>query len=330
MQIDTYLKKYQPIIYQTFVNSLQKGALSHAYLLSGQPGTPLFETAKYLAKSIICDSPSPLACNNCVTCLRIDDNNYPDFIVYDGASQTIKKDEVTSIETQFDKTPFESKGVMIYILNLVENMTPEAVNSMLKFLEEPGSHIYAFLTTNNESSVLPTIISRCQLMRLKLLDRELIIKESIEKGIQQEDAELLSYFYNDSDLIINFLKDKEEKDSYQEAKEGFLSLLEALEKDNRDEAVYICETNIIPQMKSKEATRLFLDILIQAFEDMISIKHGKNPILKSQHTALSHLAEKMQNAENVLLEILKCRNLVNLNANNSLLIDHLIFQIIKE
>jgi len=330
MQIGDYLKKYQPIIYQTFVNSLERDTLSHAYLLSGQPGTPLFESAKYLAKTIMCDSPSPLACNNCITCLRIDDNNYPDFIVYDGSSRTIKKEEVVSIETQFDKTAFESKGIMIYILHLVENMTPVAVNSILKFLEEPGNHIYAFLTTNNESGVLPTIISRCQVMRLKLVDRGSIIKETIDKGISQDDAELLSYFYNDSDLIIQFLSDKNEESSYQNAKNGFVSLLEVLEKDKGTEAVYICETNIIPQMKSKESTRLFLDILIQAFEDMISIKHDKEPILKSYNSALSYLAEKMQNIENVLQEILKCRNLINLNVNTSLLIDHLIFQIIKE
>ena len=80
MQIGRYIKEYQPVIYQTFTNSLKKHTLSHAYLLVGNPGTPLFEVAKYLAKSILCDDPSPLACDNCITCLRIDSSNYPDFI----------------------------------------------------------------------------------------------------------------------------------------------------------------------------------------------------------------------------------------------------------
>ena len=52
MQIGKYLKEHQPVIYQTFVNSLENETLSHAYLLVGNPGTPLLETAKYLAKTI--------------------------------------------------------------------------------------------------------------------------------------------------------------------------------------------------------------------------------------------------------------------------------------
>ena len=59
----------------------------------------------------------------------------------------------------FDKTALEDKGIMIYVLNLVETMTPIAVNSLLKFLEEPGNNIYAFLTTENESYPLIQNIS---------------------------------------------------------------------------------------------------------------------------------------------------------------------------
>ena len=102
MQIEEYLRTYQPVIYKTFVNSFNNKSLSHAYLLVGNPGTPLLEVAKYLAKSIICDDLSPFACNSCITCLRVDDNNYPDFIVFDGAESTIKKDDIIQIENQFE------------------------------------------------------------------------------------------------------------------------------------------------------------------------------------------------------------------------------------
>lgn len=330
MQIEEYLKKYQPIIYQTFVNSLQSQHLSHAYLIAGQPGTPLLETAKYLAKSIICDNPSPLACNNCISCLRVDDGNYPDFIIYDGSKHTIKKEEVEAIEAQFDKTAFESKGVMIYILHLVENMTPVAVNSILKFLEEPGNKIYAFLTTNNESNVLPTITSRCQIMHLKLIDRKQVIKEATAKEVSEEDAELLSYFYNDADFIIDALKNKDVAKEFEEAKNGFVQLIDALGNKNSSESIYTCETNITPIIKTKESARFFLDILIQAFEDLVSIKHGKEPILKSYNSKLTILAKNLSNVENSLLEILRCRNLINTNVNISLLLDHLMLDITKE
>ena len=330
MQVGKYLENKQPIIYRTFVRSLNNGHLSHAYLISGNPGTPLLEVAKYLAKSILCDSPDPLACNNCITCLRIDDNNYPDFIVLDGSKKTIKKDEVGSIETQFEKTAFESKGKMIYIIHLVENMGAEAINSILKFLEEPGSEIYAFLTTNNENNVLPTIISRCQVLRLKLVNRLEVIEDAKELNVPDEDAELLSYFYNDGELIFDVLDNKEEKENYEDAKNAFKDFLEALGEEDKREAIYFAQKTIIPLVKTKESARFFLDMLVEAFEDMLNIQQGKSPILKSYATILQDLSSKLSNIDESLIEILKDRNLINLNVNTSLLMDHLVLSIIKE
>ena len=228
MQVENYLKKYQPVIYQTFQKALQERRLSHAYLLVGNPGTPLLETAKYLAKSLICDDPSPFACNNCITCLRVDDDNYPDFIVFDGSKESIKKGAVATIEGQFEKTAFETKGIKIYILHLVENMTEEAINAILKFLEEPKDNVYAFLTTNNENSVLQTIISRCQTMHLKLIDRKQVINEAIDLGIGQSNAELLSYFYNNSELIYDVMNNDEENKTFLLCKQALDQLLLAL------------------------------------------------------------------------------------------------------
>ena len=330
MQVAKYLETKQPIIYRTFVRSLQNHHLSHAYLISGNPGTPLLQVAKYLAKSILCDNPDPLACNNCITCLRVDDENYPDFIVLDGSAKTIKKEEVGNIEEQFEKTAFESKGIMIYIIHLVENMGVEAINSILKFLEEPGSEIYAFLTTNNENNVLPTIISRCQLLRLKLVNRKEVIEDAISLNVPKEDAELLSYFYNDGELIYDIVNDKEKADDYKDGKDAFIDFLEALRKDDKREAIYYAQTSIIPLVKTKESARFFLDMLSQGFEDILNIQQGKSPILESYATILKELSDKLQHVDESLIEILKDRNLINLNVNTSLLMDHLVFSIIEE
>ena len=178
MQIEKYLENNQPVIYKTFVNSLSTGKLSHAYLLSGSIGMPLKETAIYLAKSILCDDRKPLACNSCITCCRVDEGNYPDLMIFDGENSKIKKGDIEKITSNFDKTALEEKGIMIYILHLVETMTPIAVNSLLKFLEEPGKNIFAFLTTENETKVLPTIISRTQVLKFREIDRQKIIKEA--------------------------------------------------------------------------------------------------------------------------------------------------------
>lgn len=330
MQIDKYLKNKQPIIYQTFTNSLKNKTLSHAYLIVGNPGTPLLETAKFLAKTILCDDPSPLACSNCITCLRIESDNYPDVITLDGAKGTIKKEDVLNIESRFEKTAFETKGIMIYIINLVENMTLEAVNSILKFIEEPEGEVYAFLTTNNINNVLPTIVSRCQTLNLKSINRQEIIDEATSLSINQEDAELLSYFYNDSELIYDLLNNEDEKENYLISKKALISLLEAINNGNSKDGIYFAQKEIAPMIKTKEQMRFFVDMLSEVYEDLLSLKCNKEIYLKSYGTMLSSLLIKLPHIEASLSEILKQRNLVNMNVNISLQIDHLILYIVKE
>ena len=330
MQIGKYLAKTQPIIYKTFINSLENEKLSHAYLLVGAPGTPLKEVATYLAKSIICDARDPLACNNCISCLRIEHNNYPDFLVFDGSKESIKKDYIESIESQFEKTAVERKGIMVYVIHLIENMTNVAINSILKFLEEPKKNVYAFLTTNNENSILPTIVSRCQTMHLKLIDREEVIEGAVDFGVSKDDAELLSYFFNDSELIFDFLKDEDKSKSYLDSKKAIEELLIELEKDNRREAIFYMQTKIEPLINNKESFRFFLDMLAQFFEDLLNIQNNNIIRLKSYDKILSSLAGKLNHVQDSLLEIQKQRNLVNLNLNILLQLDHLIFEIVKE
>lgn len=330
MQVGKYLKENQPIIYQTFVNSLKKHTLSHAFLLVGNPGTPLKEVAEYLAKSILCDDPAPLACNNCIICLRIDSDNYPDIIKIDGSKGTIKKEDVLNIESRFEKTAFETKGIMIYIIHLVENMTLDAVNSILKFIEEPESEIYAFLTTNNINNVLPTIVSRCQNLTLKSVDRNKVIEDAKALNIDEEDAELLSYFYNDGELIFDLINNEEESENYFEAKRALRGLLDWMDNGNCRDVIYYNQKELIPMIKSKEELRFFVDLLSEVFEDILNIKSNREIHLKSYDTILHNLEGKLPHIEDSLVDILKTRNLVNLNLNIGLLLDHLILKIIKE
>ncbi len=99
-------------------------------------------------------------------CKKIDNGTYCDLIIFDGNKQTIKKDDINYIRNQFLYSPFEKCGKRIYVLKNVNNSTTEAMNSLLKFMEEPPQSTYAILTTKNISSVLPTIKSRCQIFHL--------------------------------------------------------------------------------------------------------------------------------------------------------------------
>ena len=323
MQISEYLKKYQPVVHQVFSNALKDNKLSHAYLLSGGVGMPIKEIAIYLAKSILCPNTEDFACEHCLVCSRIDEGNYPDLIVFDGEQGKIKKENVAKIISSFDKTSLEGDS-MVYILHLVENMTPVAVNSLLKFLEEPGKNVYAILTTENESKVLPTIISRTQVLRLKEIDRKTIIEDAINQGVAKDDAEILSGLYFDPNTVHII----SQEEAYQKVKDLVLSQLDAL-LISKDDAIFTCESVIIPELKNNQITELFLDILSMFFQDILNISVGASIVLDNYVTILTELANKLNHIDKSLLAIMSANDKLNVNVNIGLLLDHIVYEITK-
>ena len=152
------LREQQPVVYHTLRNALENDRLAHAYMFSGPSGTPKKETAYLLAQSLVCGQPG-FACETCDTCERIIHNEYADMIYLDGTSVSIKKDDILKLQHAFAKTGLEKTGKKIYVLDHAENATPDALNSLLKFLEEPGSDMIAILIVEQLDRVLPTIIS---------------------------------------------------------------------------------------------------------------------------------------------------------------------------
>ncbi len=326
MQIASYLEKYQPIIYKTFINAKQDNKLSHAYLLSGSIGMPLKETAMFLAKSLICDDSNPLACEKCITCLRVDEGNYPDLIIFDGGDGRIKKEDVQKIIGSFDRTALEEKGIMIYVINLVENMTTVAVNALLKFLEEPGRNVFAFLTTENESKVLPTIISRTQVLRFREIDRQEIINNSRIAGVLDEDAEILSGFYNDAEMI----KTVSESEEYKVAKQALDDQLNAI-LISPDDAVFTCQRLIIPAIKGNtQIARLYLKMLAEIFKNLLNLSVNGDITLKSYDNILRELLTHLTHIDKSLLMILSGLSKLDLNVNVALLLDHIVYEITRE
>ena len=326
MQIDKYLEIHQPVIHQTFVNALRNNKLSHAYLLSGSVGMPLKETAIFLAKSILCDEPNPLACGKCITCIRVDDGNYPDLMIFDGEQSKIKKGDVENIINSFDKSALEDKGIMIYILHLVETMTPVAVNALLKFLEEPGKNIFAFLTTENESKILPTIISRTQVLRFKSINRDRVIQDALSEGVEQEDAEMLSAFYNDT----NSLAKVAQTDSYLAAKAALKEELDAL-NEGVDQAIFANQRKVVPSLKdSQEATKLYISMLAEVFKDILNISVNEEITLKCYYNYLEGLSKKINNPDKLLQMLMSSVTKMKLNLNLPLLLDHITYRITRE
>lgn len=85
------LKKHQKIAYRILFNALSSGQLAHAYLFTGEQGTPKLETAYLLVQSLVCKEDGIFACEKCDACQRVLHDGYADLIYVDGKKTSIKK-----------------------------------------------------------------------------------------------------------------------------------------------------------------------------------------------------------------------------------------------
>lgn len=325
MKYDEYLEKYQPFIYNTFINSLKFNKVSQAYLIKGSDGTPTLDIALFLAKTLICEEPSPLACSSCLNCIRFEEGNYADFMLIDGSKNTIKVGDIENLQKFLASSSLEKQGKKIYIINCLENANKEAVNALLKTLEEPTSSVYAFITTQNEAKILPTIISRCQILSLLPINKSIVKQNAINEGVLLEDADILSYFYCDVEVI----KQKSEEENYKEQKKLLYETLNALTISS-EEAIYYAQTNLIKKIKTKEDARLYIDLLSIAFKDILHIQNNQPLVLEGAKEQIDTLSKKYKNISSIYLEIMLSRGQIEDNVNLSLLLQHIFIYIRKE
>lgn len=323
MDYISYLKNDQPIAYKVFYNALTNQKIFHAYLLSGEIGTPLLNIAKFLAASILCKHANPFACLNCSTCKRVIDENYGDLIVIDGKKDYIKKDQIQNIETEFSKTSLEKNGIKVYIINLIENMQEDSVNALLKFLEEPSDDTYAIFTTESEFRILPTILSRTQIVHFNLLNKEKLINESIKIGTTVEDAQLLVNFYNDPETI----KEESNNPDFILSKKLILTIFEKI--SNKEKLRYYIEDQIIGTINSKPSARFFFDLLIFFFKESNSYKIEKETIFTHFVKVFESIIKNCPNLTNNILYLMESRNEINYNVNTSLLLMHVLTKIFE-
>ncbi|HKM02902.1 MAG TPA: hypothetical protein VJZ31_03145 [Bacilli bacterium] len=325
MNINDYLLKYQKPLYQTFANALAKDTLTHAYLLNGEPGTPLKEVAMFLSATLVCEHPQPLADETCLECQRIYDGSYVDFYLFDGDLGSIKKESIIDLETAFSQTSVEKAGKLIYVIHKVEKMTPEAINSLLKFLEEPNPGVYAFLTTENEARVLPTILSRVQTLPIKLIARDTLIAEAVALGVKLDDAELLALKYNLPDSI----KLMEADESYLNIKKTVLKVLNDLGY-SLDEGVLSSMNTANANINNRDDAKLYLQILLAFFQDIVNYNLQGRLMLTRFDDITAKLSRVVANPLTGIRVIIEAITRIENNVNLSLLLDHVMINIAKE
>ena len=156
--LDKY-KESQKNFYNYFMNGLGNGRISHAYLIETNDVSYGYDLSVDLAKFIICNGVYDEK-----ICFLIDNGNYPNFKVI-GNDKGIKKNDVVFLKSSFSMKSNDSKK-QVYIIRDAFKMNKSASNSLLKFLEEPDSDVVAILLCNSIRDVLPTVVSRCQVIRL--------------------------------------------------------------------------------------------------------------------------------------------------------------------
>ncbi len=309
----------QEIVYQTLENCLKGNKLSHALLFTGPKGTPKFQTALFLAQSLICKEADPFACEECELCDRVKQGQYTDVLILDGTQKSIKKDDVIRLQNQFNKTALEENGRKIYIINQAENATIEALNSLLKFLEEPsGENTTAILIVDQVERLLPTIVSRCQIIPFRPIPQDTCYSQAIEKGVDPQDAFLLSYSINDSDEILEI----SEKESYQKAIVGIKQHLNNIRRI--DESLVNLQSEIFNEKdKTKETLIYFISIFECIIQNALS---GNKSSVKWIQDEMDKLLAMKINLSQWLLILLETKDKCNRPFNTGLLLDQMILQ----
>lgn len=310
-----YLEKYQPIFYNLVKNEFSQNKIPHAFLLVGNNTEKPLE---FLSMSLICDE--VLACNECNDCRRVRENKYSDIIKLNGKVSSIKKGDIEVIQETFKKSSLEGKA-RIYIIENIEYSTKEAMNTLLKMLEEPLKGIYAIFTTKNVNRVLPTILSRCQVIDIKPDSKESIVEQLVNEGISQDAAYILSSLTSDV-MEARCIYDG----SFEYMEVQVMNFIEDLYM-KRNNLIINTQTNLLKKYKERDDIKLFLNMLLLAMKDLFHVKHNQSVLYKNY----LELLKKVEVKEDLLIKqielILETIYIIEGNANISLLMDSLMYRL---
>jgi DNA polymerase III subunit delta' len=140
--------------------------LPHALLLVGEAGLGKTLFAANFAKTLLCKQPvSQFACQNCRDCVLVTADTHPDLclLAAEKSSQGIKIDQIRAVIEKLNRT--SQATYKIIVINPADNLLLAASHALLKSLEEPSERTLFILLTEKIERLLPTIRSRCQVMR---------------------------------------------------------------------------------------------------------------------------------------------------------------------
>jgi DNA polymerase-3 subunit delta' len=187
--------------------AVRSGRVGHAYLIVGPPGVGRRTIARAFAQVLNCERPDAAgdACGTCSACRRIAGGNHPDVRFLDIAhghfleapgkeykGKDIPVDQIRALRQEASYHPHEGRW-KVFVVADAERMNQSSANSLLKILEEPPAQVVFLLVAESSVALLPTIVSRCQLIRCSYLSTEEIERALVDRwGVPEERAGVLA------------------------------------------------------------------------------------------------------------------------------------------
>lgn len=251
------------------LKSLKENKIFPSYIFMGADGVGKKSTAVEFAKAINCLNLSNdfEVCEKCSSCNKINKLCSPDLKIIEPIKGSIRIEQIRELRREINLKPFENRK-KIYIIDHAETMTLEASNCLLKTIEEPPDYAIIILICLNLDSILPTIVSRCQLIKFKLISylkiMEVVLSNKVD--IEKDKAKLISKLAQGSvGKALKLISDKE----YFKRREKILNYLTLILPGKYNGNLFTNMEKILIEMNKTEET---LDIILFWYHDILLVK----------------------------------------------------------
>ncbi len=259
--------------------------VSHAYILEGEVGMgkKLLAGGAY-AKAIQCSDYKEDACDVCQSCILFNSGNHPDIINVVATKKTgLGVDDIREFinkDVHIKPYVFDYK---VYIIQDADKMTIQAQNALLKTIEEPPSYVRFVLLASSSYPFLPTVLSRCVVIKLKPQGQDIISQYLEEKlALPDYQARLYSAFARGGNIGRAIaLKHSE---AFKEMRDDMASFMDVLSKGQKVDVL----DGVSVFEKYKDDKGDFLDLLLTWLRDLMVIKSTDKEAL------LIHMDKKNQ------------------------------------
>ncbi len=210
---------------------IAQGTMRQAYLFSGPSGIGRRTLALRFAQAVNCLNPPQAGdfCGLCRSCKLINEMRHPDLDIVQAEQRggTLRVEQIRELQHRLSLAPYEA-NYRIALLLRFEEANQNAQNALLKTLEEPPQRVILCLTTADSESLLPTIVSRCEVIRLRPLATQALTDALVEThGIEQKLASQLARLAaSRPGIAFQLLQDPERLQAQKQLIQEHFSLLE--------------------------------------------------------------------------------------------------------